>query len=175
MNNKIKALNKKLSSFAGKASDIEIKLQHEYDKVFAKHKELNKAITGVERSTDYAWDNHGEIVSWIRFDVSDFEGCESYLKEYLRDSHDISLDFDNGILSYSLGTNIVINDDGDVYDQDGDKFFINKDDYRDDDGNLDESKRNKLIEEYMEKTGCYPGVFSSDRHGNIFSVNTKEA
>ena len=38
----------------------------------------------------------------------------------------------------------------------------------------DTAKRNRLIEEYMEKTGCYPGVFSSDRHGNVFAVNTKE-
>lgn len=172
MNKTIERLNAQLAKVSSNAADIEIQLQTAWDKVFNKNKALKKAIQEVESSNEYAWNKYGEIVSWIRFDHADFDKCREYLKTWLRENHYVEVDFANDALMYAVGTSIVINDDGDVYDQDGDKFFIKKNDYRDENGELDIEKRNELIEAYMEKTGCYPGVFSSDRHGNVFSIST---
>lgn len=173
MNRTIKALNKKLLSSAEKAAEIETKLQAAWDKVFEKNAEINKAIVGVQASQEYTWDNYGEISQYIRFYANDFKECREYLKTYLRESHYMEIDFQADTLSYWQGFSIVINDDGDVYDQDGDKFFLKKSDYRNEDGDLDIERRNELIEAYMEKTGCFPGVFSIDRYGNVFCVNTQ--
>jgi hypothetical protein len=40
--------------------------------------------------------------------------------------------------------------------------------------NSSNAKRNRLIKAHMEKTGCFPGVFRADDHGNVFPVNTQE-
>lgn len=173
MNKTIKALNKKLAATQGDASAIEAKLQTAYNEVFDKNEEIQKAIREVQTSQEYAWDNYGEICQYIRFYANDFKDCQEYLKNYLRENHYIEIDFQADILTYSQGFNIVINEDGDVYDQDSDKFFIKKNDYRNDDGELDTDKRNELIEAYMEERGYFPGVFSSDRYGNVFAVNTQ--
>ena len=54
---------------------------------------------------------------------------------------------------------------------DAGEIIIDGDEYTED-GEVDEVKRNELIEAYMEKTGCFPGVLSDDDHGNLFLVNT---
>jgi len=59
---------------------------------------------------------------------------------------------------------IVINEDGDVY-QEG-NFFIDHNDY----SNV--SERNELIEKHMDKTGVYPGVYLSDYYGNLTAIKT---
>ena len=173
MNRTIKALNKKLAAIAGDASAIETKLQTAYNKVFDKDKDLQKSIVDVQDSREYTWNEFSEICSWLRFFAKDYEECQEYLKTYLREGYYIEIDFQADALMYSQGHTIVINEDGDVLDQDGDKWFIKKDDYRDENGELDIEKRNELIEAYMENTGCFPGVFSSDRYGNVFYVNTQ--
>lgn len=173
MNEKIKALNEKLATLHGSEEEIETQLQAEWNKVFDDSTQLKEALAKLEQSNDYHWDRFGEIASYIRFYPKDFENCKRYLIAYMREYHYVEIDFDCDILTRSVGPAIVINDDdGGVYDQDGDKFFIKKSDYRDEDGKLDLVKRNELIEEYMEKTGCFPGVYSSDHYGNISSVKT---
>jgi hypothetical protein len=175
MNKEIKALNNKLANISDNEFAIKQELQLAWNKVFDDMSVLRDAITKVEASNEYTWESRGEdICSWIRFDTKSFDDCAEYLKEYLRNEHYVEIDFENDALLYSMGPSIIINEDGDVLDQDGDKWFINKDDYRDEDsGDLNEGKRNELIEAYMEKTGCYPGVFRTDRHGNVFAVSTK--
>ena len=175
MNQAIKELNLKLEALDADRSDIETQLQAEWNNVFNDSSVIKDLVTKVENSQNYRWDKYGEIVSYVPFNAEDFRDCSQYFKEYMRDNYFVELDFDNAVVTYSQGPGIVINDNGDVYDQDGDKFFIKKNDYRDDEtGELDEAKRNELIEQYMEKTGCYPGVFLSDRHGNVFAVSTKK-
>ena len=86
----------------------------------------------------------------------------------MRENHCIEVDFQNDVLMYSQGPCIVVNNEGDVLDTDSGKWFIKKNDYLDEEtGKFDISKRNELIEAYMEKTGYFPGVFESDYYGNL--------
>lgn len=170
--NLIGNLNVKLAANESNRADIEAQLQTAWNEVFQANTQLTNVVTQLEKSTDYSWDKYGEIVSWIRFDLSDYRDNLEYFKDYMREYHHVTVDSDSDCLAYSQGPCIVINEDGDVYDQDGDKFFVSKIDYRDDDGESDYVKRNELIESYMEKSGYFPGVFRSDRHGNVFHVNT---
>lgn len=177
MNSKIKALNKKLSEVAGNAADIETQLQVEWNKVFDDMTQLRKAVNALECSDDYATNEYGDIISWTRFDTSDFKDCQNYLKEYMRDSYCVDVDFQNDALSMSHGDdNLIIQDDSRHSRDNGvwqsHKQIIAESDYKTEDGEIDETKRNELIEAYMEKTGHFPGVYRIDYHGNVFSVNT---
>lgn len=171
MNNKINELNKQLSLIHGNELEIKSLLQKEWNETFARDKNLQDAMVEVQSSTEYCWNGYGEIVSWLRFDLDRFKECSEYLKEYLRDQH-VELDA-NDCITYSQGPCIVINDGGDVYDQDGDKFFVKQSDYKDEDGIINLNKRNELIENYMEKNGYFPSIFRSDRYDNVFCVNTQ--
>ena len=52
------------------------------------------------------------------------------------------------------------------------KCIIEESSYTDDDGEVNETKRNALIEAYMDKSGFFPGVFRTDSHGNVFAIKT---
>ena len=174
MNKQIKALNQKLASIAGDASEIETQLQAEWNKVFADMTVLKDAVAKLESSNEYGFDEDGEIVSWIAFDTSPFKGCEAYLVEYLRFNHCVEIDFFNNTLQTSHGDCIVIQDDtrrdNAVYL--GYEVIIQELEYLDEDGKVDEVKRNALIEAYMEKMGGFSGVFRTDSYGNVFPVST---
>lgn len=163
--------------FHAKTGIIENKLKANYLKLFEKQlkSEINKAFASLDRSNEYCYDKHGEIQHWvyaIELLNSIPETAKEFFEEYIGDNHCAYIDWDNRSIYYLNHGDIIINDEGDVLDSDSGKWIIKRDDYRDDDGNEDESKRNQLIEAYMERTGCYPGVFSVDRHGNIFPVST---
>lgn len=141
---------------------------------------LQKAIVNLDSATMYAWNSYGEIDRWFRFGgLADVEENErEYLEAYLSDKHCIRVDFDNDLLITSEGPSIIINTgyrdrDAGVFDQDSGKQILSVDDYRDEEGGIDEAKRNALIEDYMEKTGHFPGVFIDDGHGNLSCVNTQ--
>jgi len=175
MNKTIKALNKKLDSAKADIGEIEAKLQLAWDKIFVKNKAIKEAVIKVESSQEYGYNGiYEEIYSWVRFDAADFKDSKVFFKNYMREYHFIEVDFDNDALMLNLGPNIIVCDDGSVYDQDARKTILTKDDYRDDDGQLDYDRRNALIEKYMEETGCFPGVFSMDRYGNVFPVKTQK-
>src|SRR5580700_1464416 len=146
MNATIQALNDKLKTLQGDASEIEIQLQNEYNQVFDAMPLVNDAIAKLAGSTNYVWDRYGEIASYINFNTSDFQDCKEYFTNYMRESHFIEVDFDNDCLTYNQGPCIVINEDGDVLDQDSGKWIVAKNDYKDDDDELDLDKRNQLIE-----------------------------
>jgi hypothetical protein len=172
MNKKINELNNVLQAADASIEEIRSQLQLAWNDVFKDMTALKDAEASVAQSSDFAWDAHGEIVSWIRFDLTPFEDCKEYFANYMREYSYVEVDFKNDILTYSQGPSIVINEDSDVYDQDSGKFILKRKDCLDDDGAFDETKRNALIEEYMEKQGYFPGVFSSDHYGNVFSVST---
>jgi len=172
MNKTINELNRELENVNANVADIETRLQAAWNTVFKDSTKLRDNVALLEQSSEYSFDKYGEIVSWRRFyDLKDYKECASYLEAYLSDQG-VGIDWENDCLTYNLGPCILINNDGDVLDQDSQKWIISKNDYRDDDGNLDEGKRNELIEAWMDKHGYYPGVFSADRHGNVFAVNT---
>jgi hypothetical protein len=173
MNDTINRLNQELSTLDGDREGIKDKLRTAWGLVFEASESIKTMVSRVETSTNYAIDKYGDISSFTHEDFSEFESCREYFEGYMQETHHVSIDWDNGALLQSLGTCIVINDDGDVYDQDGDKFFIKSGDYLDDNGDPDTEKRNELIEAYMESSGYFPGVFRVGKYGDVFSVNTK--
>jgi hypothetical protein len=172
-NKQIVELNNVLASLQGQVYDTKAQLQSEFNKVFDKMPELQAAISQVQDSQEYSFDSLGEVVSWLRFDFSPFSDCLDYLQGYLSETHCIYTDLNNDCLTYSQGESIVVQDDAGrdngVYL--ADKCIINESEYKND-GEVDETKRNALIEAYMEKTGYFPGVFRCDRGGRVYSVKT---
>lgn len=142
--------------------------------------EFNACLSKLESSRELTSEQDCEWPArWIRFNASDFINTDSALEReafesYLAVDHCINVNFENDALISSDGPCIVINEDGDVFDQDADKCVIPVDDTRDEDGEISVSKRNQLIEQYMESTGVFPSVVSQDRYGNMFYVNTNE-
>jgi hypothetical protein len=171
----IEQLKSKLASLqistGTEISALEAELQTALNVAFDDCGELQKAIADVQNSNEYGTDGN-EIYRWLRFDLSDFSDDREYLETYLRD-HFVHADFENDALMYYIGPQLIINDDGDVYDEDSGKIIITETACADDDGAYCEKVRNALIENWMEKTGYFPGVFSVDRHGNVFLVNTQ--
>jgi hypothetical protein len=135
-------------------------------------KALAAEFSRLEDSKELGADECG-IYAWIRFDASDYIDTDSELEKttfqsYLQENHSYSIDYMHDALQVYLGPCIVVNEDGDVLDQDSGKWIIGHQDYE------TESERNALIEAWMEKTDYFPSVVREDRHCNIFYVNTKE-
>lgn len=166
MNNTINQLNQELKQLGSKRDDIEAKLQAEYNKLFNADEILHAALRALESSNDYTLEDF-EVWQWVRFDLAEYTPVLKYLDNYLSD-YGIQLDKQNDVLILSCSPSIIINEDGDVYDEDSQKWIVSEDDYRTRD------ERNQLIEAYMERTSCYPGVFEVGRYGDVTLVNTQK-
>jgi hypothetical protein len=160
----------------GNVSEIEHNLQLMYNELFDNSKVVKDMISKVQDSNDYYTDEYGEVCQWVHVDLGDFKPSQSYFSDYMLREHFITVDFTNDTLSMSQGESIFIqndtrHDNGVWFNR---KCIIKESDYKDEETNeVDEAKRNELIEKYMEKTGCFPGVFRIDYHGNVFPVNMK--
>ncbi len=178
MNSTIANLNVKKLKVASENAAIEMQLQAEYNKVFKDSQEIKELIAQLEQSNKYTLDEYGEIESFVRVRLNDYTDCSQYLAEYLSDCHCIQVDFDNQVLTSSQGESITIQDDSRRKTDNGiwlnSKQIINETAYLDDDNEVDEVKRNELIEAYMERTGYFPGVFRVDYYGNVSLVNTNK-
>lgn len=179
MNTKIETLLAELNDNCRNADAIKAKLQKEYDKVFDDSKTLAKAIANAESASEYQLDEYGEVESWFRFaGLSDFQECREYFETWLMESHYMRVDWDNDCFLYSQGESLIIQDDSRNRSDNGvwlgHKQLIAESDYRDEDGEVDEAKRNALIEAWMEKNGYFPGVFRVDSYGNVSPVNTQK-
>lgn len=137
-----------------------------------KNKELQKLVTQLQDSKELTQIEHDDYFhTWIRADFSKFIDiknafqCELF-SQYMSENHFCEADFKNDCLSTSIGPAILINHDGDVLDQDSSKWFLKKSDYE------DETERNEMIENYMDKHGYFPSVIRCDYYGNAFFQNT---
>ena len=179
MNRKINALLESLNSASTEyqrgRQTIEAELQAECNKVFENDKALQTALSNLEMASEYSADRHGEIVRWYRYaGLSDvLPELRDYLDNYVSD-HCVSIDWDNECLQMNEGDVIIIQDD--TRHDNGvwlsGKLIIDESEYKDD-GEVDELKRNQMIEAYMERTGYFPGVFRVDSYGNVSHVNTQ--
>lgn len=130
--------------------------------------ESSKDLTSV-KGDDYCH-------QYIRFNFSDiidiYSALEKELLSRFLEENDFFMipDFQNAILTYSIGPAICIgSDDGVVWDQDSNKVILKKHDYE------TVEERNEKIEEYMENFGWYPSVIELDRYGfPMYYVNTKK-
>lgn len=171
----IKILNEKLNQVNSDVCEIESELQTAWNDVFKNMPVILDAVSKLEQSNDYTWDKYGEIASYIRFyDLSDFKECRQYFETFMQEYHFVTVDWDNDCLVYNQGECITIQDD--TRHDNGiwlnSKCIIEESSYTDDDGEVNETKRNALIEAYMDKSGFFPGVFRTDSHGNVFPVKT---
>lgn len=175
---KFKELELELETLKNQYTEQKEKIQSRAFELMAlkleKNAELKQAIEKLESSRELTSTEDEYFSRWIRFNASEFIDTDSQLEKdalenYLAENFCAYVDFKNDALMTSEGPSIVINDDGDVYDQDSGKFIVNKKDYETD------SERNQLIESWMEKQGYFPSVISCDRYGSAFYVNTKES
>jgi hypothetical protein len=183
MNSKIKSLTQDLerleSESATRARAVREALQKEWEKVFEDSGKLQKAIENAEQACQYQFDRYGEIEAWYYFpDLSDYSDCREYFETWLQESHCLNVEWDSNCLLRSEGPDCLIVQDDTRYGRDNGvwqngRCVIPESDYKNEDGDVDEVKRNALIESHMERTGYFPGVFRTDQHGNVFPVNTK--
>lgn len=165
MNDAIVKLKQELTTNHAACAGIQDRIQAEYNKVFDQDADIQDAIKALESGGEYTTDKYGDIQRWIRFETEKYKDCLYELGNYLLENHCMYLDSVNDCIQSSEGESLVINDDGDIFL--GNKVVIHSDEYE------TESERNRLIEEYMEKSGYYPGVFRHDRNGNVSIVNTQ--
>ena len=177
MNSKIADLNVKLKVASQNAADIEMQLQAAWDEAFQDSQTIKEFIAQLKRSNEYALDAYGEIESFVRVDLSDYQNCSDQLINYLSDYHGIRADFDNSVLTSSQGESITIQDDSRWKNDNGvwlgSDQIIAETEYCEDNEVIEE-KRNELIEAYMERTGYFPGVFRVTQNGDVFLVNTNK-
>lgn len=177
MNNKIKELKLDLKKHNIDRSIIESKIQDECDKIFNDSFKLAKVIDNAQSASEFQYNEHGEIESWFRFhELTEYSEFKIEFENWLQDNHCMGVDWVNDCLLYRQGESLIIHDDSRYKRDNGvwlnQKCVIEESEYRDESGEVDENKRNYLIEKYMEKTGYFPGVFRVDQHGNVFHVNT---
>ena len=148
-----------------------------WTKIFDNDKQLQKDAENAQNASEYGADETG-IYSWYRVktNLEDFAGCRDFLENWLSDNYCLTIDWENDcFVSWQGDDNLMIQDDtrrdNGVW-QSG-KLVIDETEYKDEDGEIDIEKRNSLIEEHMEKTGCFPGVFRITQYGDVFHVNTQ--
>ena len=164
---RLQELRDKLSKINESTQELKDKLQEAYNDQFNDWGDLQALINHMENRTSdgyYHYNECGDIEYSISFELELLPEERKFLDEYLSD-YCIYLDTNTDTLSTSEGDSIVMNDSGDVFD--GHKCIINATEYE------TEIRRNFLIEEYMEKTGCFPGVFESDRNGILTPIDTQ--
>lgn len=140
-----------------------------------KLKLLEDALSKLESSKDLTTVeyDHEFMHQYIRFNFSDIIDADSKLERELLvrflEENDFFMipDFENSLLTMNIGPCICISYDGVVWDQDSSKVILREHDYE------TTEERNEKIEEYMEKTGCFPSVVKLDYYGQpIGYVNT---
>lgn len=174
MNKKIEELNKVLSTNKEEEEKIMESLKEEYFKIFEDSGLIKKMRIDLENSEDYSNEEYWPHWPCQYVYCSDYPGILSdnnqvndFLEEYLNEYYFIRIE--NDCFTYSQGPSIIIQDNGTVWDQDSDKVFIDKEDYS------SEEELFSLIENYMESTGVFPGVFEADYYGCIrYPVNTRK-
>jgi len=162
---KIKELENEIEKTENQLKELKEKYFSIIDDITA----VKNIVLELEKSTDIARDNcDGWPCSYIFVpdDIKENDLFE-YIKEYLAEYHGIFTENDSFILSH--GPSIIIQDDGTVWDQDAYKIIIEKNEYS------NEKELFEMIENYMKKTGCFPGVYTSDYYGEISGfINTQK-
>lgn len=176
---KLEKIKNRIESLQRDATKNQRELREEAMKLFEREMKAKSAIilsliSAVENSRELTQVEYDDYFhQWIRVDFSclidtDDDFQKGLLSDFLQNHYCLDVNYLADFLTYSIGPAIIINDDGDVLDQDSGKWIISRKEYE----NQDEL--NSLIEAWMEKTGYFPAVVSCDRYGNAFYVNTQK-
>ena len=147
---------------------------------FKKDPDLKKALSkleGTQQLTSMEYDEY--YYQWTRFDA---DTILPSIEEFGETIHNLALEsfreyIDNfGCYSYDeksecivscIGPAIIINEDGEILDQDSNKWIAKKNQFE------SEKERNDFIESYMQKTGVFPWIVRVDHYGNAYAVSLK--
>ena len=145
----------------------------QWRKIFENDSQLMKDLKNAENASLYEANEDG-IYSWYRaISLENYNDCKEYLEQFVSD-YGLSVNWkDSCLMNYLGDDNIMIQDDtrrdnGVWQDR---KLIIEEAEYIEN-GEVDENKRNALIEAHMEKTGHFPGVFRITQYGDVTLVKT---
>jgi len=159
---KVKALKEQLIHAETELLDARVEMLRDTHFV----REMETLFYG-SKERGYQYSTHGEVEEWAR--VKELSNVEDDMYDAFREVASelgFNVDFDNDCLLLPLGPDeIIINEVGDVFQ--GNKLILKRTNY------VDTQDRNAQIEAHMERSGYFPGVFHSDRYGNLTSVDTK--
>ena len=150
-----------------KRNELMLEVDKELIPFFDNHPLVKKALTDIDSSKEYTIDQYGDLYLLASLNLSEFKKDDLvvWLDRYFSNETDYTLDIEyEAILNFQGDDYIAVSDDGDIYQSS--KCIIKKSDYD------SETERNELIEAHMEKTGCFPGVFSIDHYGNVTFIDT---
>lgn len=169
MNQKINKLLETIKTQNKNHSDaiscIKEKIQAELNPIFESDAELKTDIEKHESSLEYmASGDYPLVDKWSQaYSISKYSDFIEYLETYLEF---IYIDLKNECFISCDGEAIIVNQDGDIFL--GGKLIFNSDSYN------SETKRNKLIEDYMESSGYFPNTFYQDHYGNLSLIKTQK-
>lgn len=135
---------------------------------FDKNKTLKAAVIDLDLSKKLIIIEYGDFYMWTEIDVKNIindkcdlekEALSNYLSEL-----GIFIDYKYSTISQSIGPCILINYEGDVFDQETNRWIIENDQYQND------TELKELINQYMDKQGYYPSIVKQDRYGDAFFV-----
>ena len=160
-----------------RAATLKLKLSEAYKAGFDADEVLQSGLKALEASKALTSVPHDEFYHrWVRVDLNhlidaaDAKNTAETLDQlgnYLAD-HAAYFDAEHSTLTTCEGPALIINDDGDAYDQDSGKIVVNHTDYTTTAG------RNRLIETWMLANGYFPSVIKVDRYGEpVGYVNTQ--
>ena len=165
MNETIKILNNRLEKNESEKHLILDALQDQWNKVFDDMQLIKDAISRLETSNNFAWNMQSDIIMITDFDFEPFRQDDSmyYLDNYLA-YQGYFCDFDNNTL-YMVTFGIVVNDRGEIYDSESQKWILQDKDFENND------ELYQAIEDYMQSQGVFSRVFTQDYYGNLTQVD----
>jgi hypothetical protein len=161
-------------------AEIDAKIQTALNAVYADWSLLQRMLEHLESGTGVVYQGNecGDIEAHLSMEELDeiSERERPYFDEYLTHKSCGYVNWDDKTLYICLGSEEITIQDDTRHDNgvwQNHKCIIDESEYKSDDGEIDEEKRNELIEAHMEKSGCFPGVFHVTQHGDIFPISTQ--
>ena len=169
--NKLKELLKENENNYQKLLDS---LETEFYKIFDDSGKIKNFISKLENSENYTRENHWPHwpCQYLDNELKEFQDDTNmwlFLLDYLKNNYSIYYTSEHDYFELSCGPSIIIQDDNSVWCQNSDKIIIESKDYN------SENELFELIENHMENSGFFPGVFRTDYYGHIIGpVNTSK-
>ena len=152
---------------------LQEQLQSKYNLVFDQDAYLKSLVSEIDSDKAVYDLREDGLYLTTSIDVSDYSESIEYLESWFSDQ---SIYLENDILMLLLGDDFIAIQDNTRHNNGvwcNREIIICENEYKSEGEDVDETLRNKLIEEYMEKTGCFPSVGRVTQHGDFFPVNTQ--
>ena len=133
--------------------------------------ESSNQLTSVEHDDNFHAFIHVELDLLVD-SKNDLE--REFLGRFFDEYHCISVDYKYNCISHSLGPSIVLNEYGDLYDQDSCEFIASKQDWVDESGEPDYALAYELVEAWMAKNEYYPPILKCDQYKNAYYLDLKK-